>query len=100
MSEQHPAPGPDEIILVAPAAGQVRSSREHQHAGRPAQVVVTLGQMGTPDQHRQALWMETWGRSYPLCQPCWQATRHVAASRRPGLVIRDLQFAPAPRPAP
>ena len=54
MSEQHPAPGPDEIILVAPAAGQVRSSREHQHAGRPAQVVVTLGQMGTPDQHRQA----------------------------------------------
>jgi hypothetical protein len=55
-----PAPGQDEIILTAPTAGQLCSSREHRQAGHPAQVVVTLGQMGTASQHRQALWMETW----------------------------------------
>ena len=95
MSDRHVAPGPDEIILSAPATGQVCSSREHREAARPAQVVVTLGQMGTADQHRQALWMETWGRSYPMCQPCWEATRHVAQARRPTLVITDTTGTPA-----
>jgi hypothetical protein len=92
---QPPALGQDEIILTAPTAGQLCSSREHHQAARPAQVVVTLGQMGTAGQHRQALWMETWGRSYPMCQPCWEATRHVAQARRPGLVITDTTHAPA-----
>ena len=87
MSAQQTAPGPDEIALAAPATGQLCSSLEHRRAGRPAQVVVTLGPMGTASQHRQALWMEAWGRSYPMCQPCWEATRHVAQARRPGLVI-------------
>jgi hypothetical protein len=90
-----PAPGQDEIILTAPAAGQLCSSREHRQAARPAQVVVTLGQMGTAGQHRQALWMETWGRSYPMCHPCWEATRQVAQARRPGLVITGTTGAPA-----
>jgi hypothetical protein len=93
MSEQT-APGPDQIALSAPAAGQLCSSLEHRRAGRPAQVVVTLGPMGTADAYRQALWMEAWGQSYPMCGPCWQATRQVAASHRPGLVITGTTAAP------
>jgi hypothetical protein len=84
---QPPRPGSDEIVLSAPATGDLCSSLEHRRASRPAQVVVTLGQMGTPDQHRAAVWMEAWGRSYPMCQSCWDATRQVAQARRPGLVI-------------
>ena len=72
---QPPPPRPEEIVLSAPSPGEVCSSLEHHRAGRPAQVIVTLGQMGTPDQHRQALWLECWGKSYPMCGPCWQATR-------------------------
>ena len=94
-SGQPPCPGPDEIVLVAPGAGDLCSSLEHRRAGRPAQVVVTLGQMGTPDQRRAALWLECWGRSYPMCGPCWDATRQVAQARRPGLIITDTTYAPA-----
>jgi len=90
---RQPRPGPDEIVLSTLTAGELCSSLEHRRAGRPAQVVVTLGQMGTADQHRQALWMETWGRSYPMCKPCWEATHHVAQARRPGLVITDTTHA-------
>jgi len=57
----------------------------------PACVVVTLGPMGTPDRHREALWMEGWGKPYPMCQPCWEATRQVAQAHRPGLVITDTR---------
>jgi hypothetical protein len=92
---QPPPPRPDEIVLSAPAPGEVCGSLEHHRAGRPAQVVVTLGQMGTPDQHRKALWLECWGKSYPMCGPCWQATRHVAQARRPALIITDTTHAPA-----
>ena len=60
-------------MLAAPGTADLCSSLEHRRAGRPAQVVVTLGQMGTPDQHRAALWLEAWGRSYPMCGPCWDA---------------------------
>ena len=90
-----PRPGPDEIVVSAPAAGELCSSLEHRRAGRPAQVVVTLGQMGTAGQHRQALWLQSWGRSYPMCQPCWEATRQVAQARRPALVITGTTQAPA-----
>ncbi len=45
-------------MLAAPGTADLCSSLEHRRAGRPAQVVVTLGQMGTPDQHRAALWLE------------------------------------------
>jgi hypothetical protein len=91
MSEQQAAPGPDEIALAAPAPGELCSSLEHHRAGCPAQVVVTLGPMGTAGQHRQALWLETWGKPYPMCVPCWQATRQVAQAHRPGLVITDTR---------
>ncbi len=81
--------GPDEIILSPASPGDLCSSLEHRRARRLAQVIVTLGQMGTADQHRAALWLEAWGRSYTLCSPCWDATRQVAQARRPGLVITD-----------
>jgi hypothetical protein len=87
MTGQPPAPGHDEIIVTVPAAGELCHSLEHRRAGCPAQVVVTLGQMGTAGQHREALWMQAWGRSYPMCGPCWQTTRHAAQTGRPGLVI-------------
>ena len=86
---QPPRPGPDEIVLSTPVDGELCSSLQHHRAERTAEVVVTLGQMGTPDQYRAALWMETWGKSYPMCSPCWQATRQVAQARRPGLIISD-----------
>jgi hypothetical protein len=92
---QQPRPGPDEIVVSAPAAGNLCSSLEHRRAGRPAHVVVTLGQMGTAEQHRQAVWMQCWGRSYPMCGPCWDATRQVAQARRPALVITGTTGAPA-----
>ena len=82
-------------MLAAPGTADLCSSLEHRRAGRPAQVVVTLGQMGTPDQDRAALWLEAWGRSYPMCGPCWDATHQVARARRPGLVITDTTRAPA-----
>ena len=50
---------------------------------------MTLGQVGTPDQYRQAVWMQAWGRSYPLCGPCWEAIRQAAQARRPALIITD-----------
>jgi hypothetical protein len=94
MTGQAPAPDRDEIILTGSTAGELCSSLEHRRAGHPAQVVVTLGQMGTAEQHREAMWMECWGRSYPMCGPCWEATRQVARARRPGLVITDTTHAP------
>jgi len=56
---------------------------------------VTLGQIGTAEQHRQAVWMQCRGRSYPMCGPCWDATRQVAQAHRPTLVITDTTRAPA-----
>lgn len=95
-----PRPGPDEIVLSAPAAGELCSSLEHRRAGRPAQVVVTLGQTGTADRHREALWLGAWGHVLPDGGPCWQATRRVAQARRPQLVITGTARAPAGEPAP
>jgi hypothetical protein len=92
---QPPRPGPDQIVLSAPAARQLCSSLEHRRAGRPAQVVVTLGPMGAADQYRAALWLETWGKSYPMCQTCWDATRQVAQAHRPSLLITGTTRAPA-----
>jgi hypothetical protein len=92
---QPPPPGPDEIVLTLPAPGELCSSLEHRRAGRPAQVVVTLGQMGTPDRNREAAWMQAWGRSCPMCGPCWEATRQVAQARRPALIITGTTSAPA-----
>ena len=56
---------------------------------------MTLGQMGTPGQHREAVWIECWGKSYLMCGPCWDATRQVAQARRPNLVITGTTCTPA-----
>jgi hypothetical protein len=58
-------------------------------------VIVTLGQMGTADQYREAVWQECWGQAYPMCETCWEATRQVAQAHRPGLVITHTR---PPRP--
>ena len=89
----HPRPGPDEIALSVPAAGDLCHSLEHLRAARAATVRVTFWELGT--RHAGALWPECWHRGYPMCGPCWQATREAAAQRRPGLVICDLAGAPA-----
>jgi hypothetical protein len=89
----HPRPGPDEIALSEPAAGDLCHSLDHLHAGRAATVRVTFGELGT--RHAGALWPECWHHSYLMCGPCWQATRKAADRRRPGLVICDVTGAPA-----
>lgn len=66
---QPPHPGTDEIILSAPAADEVCSSLEHRRAGRPAQVIVTLGQMGTPDLGGHAGREDRGLSSCLFCQP-------------------------------
>ena len=81
-----PAPGHDQIIVTAPDGRQVCHSRGHARLGVLAEVVVTIGELGTcwqPD----AVFQDCWGRSYPMCAECWQATRDVAQARRPALVI-------------
>jgi len=56
-------------------------------------VIVIIGQMGTSERYGEAVWMEAWGKSYPTCQPCWQATCQVAQAHRPALVITDTTAA-------
>jgi hypothetical protein len=95
MTDPAPAaPGHDEIIVTAPDARQVCNSRAHARLGVLAEVVVTFGELGAcwqPD----AVFRDCWGRSYPMCQECWQAVREVAQARRPGLVITGTAAAPA-----
>lgn len=58
----------------------------HARLGVLAEVVVTFGELGTRWQ-RDALWQDSWGRSYPMCGECWDTTRQIAQHARPGLVI-------------
>jgi hypothetical protein len=81
-------PGPDEITLTAPEGRPLCHDRAHRDLGRPAEVIVTFGQFGTPDLPRAALWRECWGRSYPMCATCWDTTRQVVQKARTHLVIR------------
>ena len=94
MPEQAAAPGHDEIVVTAPAARTVCHSRQHARLGVLAEVVVTFGELGTKWQ-REALWQDTWGLSYPMCGECFDTTREIAQSARPGLVITDTTRAPA-----
>jgi hypothetical protein len=88
-----PEPGPDEIVLSAPVTRDLFHSLEHLRAGRPAQVRVAFGELGT--LFADDLWPECWHHSYPMCGPCWRATHRVAARRRPALAIRDTTSPPA-----
>jgi hypothetical protein len=88
-------PGHDEIVLTVPPDGCLCHSLEHTRAGRLAEAMVTYGQLGTR-WHRDALWQESWGRSYAMCAGCWESTRQVAERFRPGLVVRDDREPAAP----
>ena len=82
-------PGPNEITLAIPGGRHLCSDRAHRNAGRLADVIVSFGRLGTPGPPRVAFWPGCWGRSYPMCSACWEATRQIALKARPHLVIRD-----------
>jgi len=84
-------PGRDEITLAIPSGRHLCSDRAHRDLGRLADVIVTFGQLGVPGTPRQAYWPECWGRSYPMCSGCWEATRQIVVKARPHLVIRGTQ---------
>jgi hypothetical protein len=92
-------PGRDEIVLTLPQGRHLCNSRTHRKAGRLAEVIVIFGilaDLGSHARSRNALWPETWHKSYPMCSECWELTREVAVGRRLGLAIRDTtQPAPA-----
>jgi hypothetical protein len=95
MDDQRPVPGHDQIVVSAPAGHHLCNSRAHAALGCLAEVIVTFGQLGTR-WHRDALWQDSWGRSYAMCAGCWQQTRQIVQSHRPGLVIRDTTSTLAP----
>jgi hypothetical protein len=84
-----PPLGRDEITLTTPEGRHLCNDRQHRNLGRLAEAIVTFGQLGIPGTPREAFWPECWGRSYPMCSPCWDTTRQIAAKARPNLVIRD-----------
>ena len=88
MADRPPPPGHDEIVLTTPPGRCLCNSRAHARLNCLADVVVTIGELGTAWQP-DALWQGTWGKSYPVCADCWDAMRTVAQERRPGLVICD-----------
>lgn len=95
-------PGRDEIVLAVPQGRHLCNSRAHRKAGRLAEVIVTFGILADPGSYahsNDALWPETWHKSYPMCAECWELTREVAAGRRRGLIIRDT-INPAPTIGP
>jgi hypothetical protein len=69
------APGRDEIIVTTPAGRTLCHSREHTRLGCLAEVVVTFGELGTGAWGKDALWPDSWGRSYVMCGECCCATR-------------------------
>jgi hypothetical protein len=79
--------------VAAPPGRCLCNSREHARLGCLADVIVTFGQLGIRWQ-RDALWQDTWGRSFPLCGECWDAVRQIARSRRPGLIIIEATAPP------
>src|SRR6266566_2521622 len=89
---QLPTPsGHDVITLAAPDGRHLCNGRAHNRAGTVAEVIVTFGKLGSEPWHRDSLWPECWGRSYPMCGPCWDTTRQTAYKTRPHLVIRDAR---------
>lgn len=74
--------------MAVPTGRYLCNTREHASLGCLAEVIVTFGELGTRWQP-DALWQDTWGRSYPLCRECWDSTRQIAQSHRPGLTITE-----------
>jgi hypothetical protein len=93
------APGQDEIVVTMPDGGTLCNSLGCRRADRAAQVIATFGTLNDPGAgyHDQgALWREQWGCSVPLCGTCWEQTRQVAATYRPGLVVIDASQVAVP----
>ncbi len=90
MADQPPAPGHDQITVTAPSSRTLCNTRQHARLGCLAEVIVTFGELGTKWQ-KDALWQDTRGHSYPMCGECWDTTRQIAHSARPGLVITDTR---------
>jgi hypothetical protein len=82
-------------VVTAPAARTVCHSREHARLGCLAEVTVTFGALGAAAGDKDAVWPDTLGPLLPLCGECWDITRQVTQSHRPGLVITDTR---PPRP--
>lgn len=80
-----PQPGPDEVIIAA-GDGRLCNSRSCANAAQLAEVVVTFGTFGS-HWDRDVVWPECWGRTYPMCAPCWERTRAVLQRARPALTI-------------
>lgn len=94
IGDRPPAPGHDEIVVAVPAGRYVCNSRAHAALGCLADVIVTFGKLGTR-WHPDALWPDSWGRTYAMCAECWDSTRQVAHNHRPGLIITHHQRRPA-----
>ena len=88
MADQRPAPGRDEIVVSVPAGRYPCNTRAHANLGCPAEVIVTFGELGTR-WRRDALWQDAWGRSFAMCAACWDSTRQIARSHRPGLTVTE-----------
>lgn len=92
MGDQPPVPGHDEIVVSAAASRCLCNDMAHARLGCLADVIVTFGELGT--RWRDALWPESWGRTYAMCHECWNNTRRIAGNHRPGLVIREAKPTP------
>jgi hypothetical protein len=83
-----PRAGPDEVILSAPNPGQLCIGLEHGAPGKHAFFIVTFGQLGTLGV--DAMWPQSWGRSYPMCRICAYRAAALVRKIRPHVVVRDL----------
>lgn len=85
-------PGENTIVVTAPVGRYLCNSLNHYLAGTPADVLVTFGTLG---HGLDQLWRECTGRTYALCDACWERTRKIAELYCPVLVITD-----STKPAP
>jgi hypothetical protein len=69
------------ITLAAPAPDEQCHALTCKRQDTKALVVVMFGVL-------PGLWKDVWGRSYPMCAPCWDRTRAFVQNSRPALVIR------------
>ena len=90
--------GSDEVITAAPD-GRLCNSLGCALAGTGADVVVTFGTFGS-HWDRNPTWPECWGRSYPMCTPCWERTRTILRGARPDLTVRQAPATGTPPSAP
>lgn len=92
VADGFPVAGRDEIVLSGPGQDDLCQDRGHRDQGRPAEVIVTFGQLADPGSFAfspDAFWPGCWDRSFPMCGECWARTRALAGAARPRLAIRQ-----------